>query len=144
MRTLNVMQRPLNNILLLPVLLLLIPLMAFVVIPQSGENLQQNKEPAVTVGMTNTMKFTPDTVRIEPGETVRWENSSLLAHSVTGDPSLSTIEGSAKLPEGAKPFDSGMMDPKQTFEHTFQVPGTYQYFCIPHEGTKMYGWVIVK
>lgn len=138
------MQRPLNNILLLPVLLLLIPLMAFVVIPQSGENLQQNKEPAVTVGMTNTMKFTPDTVRIEPGETVRWENSSLLAHSVTGDPSLSTIEGSAKLPEGAKPFDSGMMDPKQTFEHTFQVPGTYQYFCIPHEGTKMYGWVIVK
>lgn len=138
------MQRPLNNILLLPVLLHLIPLMAFVVVPQSGENLQQNKEPAVTVGMTNSMKFTPDTVRIEPGETVRWENSSLLAHSVTGDPSLSTIEGSAELPEGAKPFDSGMMDPKQTFEHTFQVPGTYQYFCIPHEGTKMYGWVIVK
>ncbi|MGK7368886.1 MAG: cupredoxin domain-containing protein, partial [Candidatus Halalkalibacterium sp. M3_1C_030] len=63
--------------------------------------------------------------------------------SVTGDPSLSTIEGSAELPKDAKPFNSGMMDPEQTFEHTFEIPGTYKYFCIPHEGTRMYGWVIV-
>lgn len=101
-------------------------------------------EPAVTVEMTNTMKFTPDTVRIETGETVKWGNTSLLAHSVTGDPSQSTVEGSAELPDGANPFDSGMLDPKQTFEHTFEVPGTYQYFCIPHEGPKMFGWVIVE
>ncbi|MDX1638599.1 MAG: plastocyanin/azurin family copper-binding protein [Balneolaceae bacterium] len=100
--------------------------------------------PAATVGMTNTMKFTPDTVRISAGETVEWNNSSLLAHSVTGDPSQSTIQGSAQLPEGADPFDSGMMDPKETFRHTFNTPGTYQYFCIPHEGAKMYGWVIVE
>ncbi|MDZ7682699.1 MAG: plastocyanin/azurin family copper-binding protein [Fodinibius sp.] len=111
----------------------------------SSDNIQKDKSrPVVTVGMTNTMKFTPDTVRIEVGETVKWKNTSLLAHSVTADPSQSTIEGSSKLPEGAAPFDSGMMDPKQTFTHTFEVPGTYKYFCIPHEGTKMYGWVIVS
>lgn len=102
------------------------------------------QEPAATVGMTNTMKFNPDTVRINTGETVEWTNSSLLAHSVTGDPSQSTIEGSAQLPEGAKPFDSGMMDPDETFTHTFTKPGTYKYFCIPHEGAKMFGWVIVE
>lgn len=103
----------------------------------------QEDKPAVTVGMTNTMNFTPDTVRIEVGQTVLWKNSSLLAHTVTGNPSESTVEGSAKLPEGAKPFNSGMLDPDQRYSHTFTKPGTYQYFCIPHEGAKMYGWVIV-
>ncbi len=105
---------------------------------------KQNVDPTVTIEMTNTMKFTPDTVRIESGQTVKWKNTSLLAHSVTGDPSKASIEGSAQLPNGAKPFDSGMMDPKQTFTHTFTVSGTYKYFCIPHEGAKMYGWVIVN
>jgi len=113
-------------------------------IPFNGPDQDNGTEPVVTVGMTNTMKFTPDTVRIQKGETVRWENSSLIAHTVTGDPSLETVEGSAKLPEQAEPFDSGMMDPEQTFEHTFNVSGTYKYFCIPHEGTKMFGWVIVE
>ena len=103
-----------------------------------------DKEPAVTVGMTNTMKFTPDTVRIETGETVLWENTSLLAHTVTGDPSESTVQGSAKLPADAEPFNSGMLDPEQTYKHTFNEPGTYQYFCIPHEGAKMVGWVVVN
>ncbi len=101
-------------------------------------------EPADTVGMTNTMKFDADTVRIEAEETVVWKNSSLLAHSVTADPSESTIDGSAELPEGAEPFNSGMMDPEETFSHTFEVPGTYKYFCIPHEGANMYGWIIVE
>ncbi|HKK45001.1 MAG TPA: plastocyanin/azurin family copper-binding protein [Balneolaceae bacterium] len=100
--------------------------------------------PATSVEMTNMLKFNPDTVRIKVGETVRWHNTSDLVHSVTGDPSKATIKGSAQLPEGAKPFNSGMMDPKATFTHTFTVAGTYKYFCIPHEGVKMYGWVIVK
>ncbi|MDZ7720525.1 MAG: plastocyanin/azurin family copper-binding protein [Balneolaceae bacterium] len=103
-----------------------------------------NAEPAATVGMTNTMKFTPDTVRIDVGETVEWTNSSLLAHTVTGDPSKAAIEGSVQLPEGSKAFDSGMLSPDQTFTHTFKKAGTYKYFCIPHEATKMYGWVIVE
>lgn len=111
------------------------------VMPQEVSN--HNAEPAATVEMTNTMKFTPDTVWIESGETVLWKNTSLLVHSVTGDPSVSSIQGTASLPNDAKAFNSGMMDPKEQFRHTFKVPGTYQYFCIPHEGAKMYGWVIV-
>lgn len=89
------------------------------------------------------MKFTPDTVTVKTGQAVEWKNTSLLAHSVTGDPSQSTMEGSARLPAGARAFDSGMMDPKKTFTHTFREPGTYQYFCIPHEGAEMYDWVVV-
>jgi plastocyanin len=105
---------------------------------------EEKPEPDVVVGMTNTMKFTPDTVKINVGEPVKWENTSLLAHSVTADPAKLTIEESVQLPDGAASFDSGMMDPEQTFQHTFKTSGTYQYFCIPHEGAKMYGWIIVK
>lgn len=103
-----------------------------------------NKEPAVTIGMTNTMKFTPDTVSIEAGQTVKWENTSLLAHSVTGDPDLSTVQGSVELPNSAEAFNSGILNPEETYIHTFKEPGTYQYFCIPHEGAKMYGWILVS
>lgn len=90
------------------------------------------------------MTFTPDTVEIEAGETVKFVNSSMLAHSVTGYPELSTVEGSAELPKEAEVFNSGMLDPDETFTHTFDEPGTYKYFCIPHEGAKMFGWVIVS
>lgn len=114
----------------------------------SGQNsgIQQinSNDPAATVEMTNTMKFVPDTVRIKVGDTVEWINTSLLAHTVTGDPSEAAIEGSAALPDGAKTFNSGMLDPEETFTHTFEIKGTYQYFCIPHEGAKMIGWVIVE
>lgn len=106
--------------------------------------IKKNSEPVTVVEMTNTMKFVPDTVSIQVGDTVRWENTSVVVHSVTGDPSLVAIDGSAKLPDQAETFNSGMMDPDETFEHVFTVPGTYQYFCIPHEGTKMYGWIIVE
>lgn len=105
---------------------------------------QSSSKPAAVVGMTNTLKFKPDTVQIQAGETVRWENTSIVVHTVTADPEEATLEESVRLPEGASPFDSGNMDPEATFEYTFEVPGTYRYFCIPHEATKMYGTVIVK
>lgn len=104
---------------------------------------QSGDEPAAVVGMTNALKFKPDTVRVRASSAVRWENSSIIVHTVTADPEKATMEGSVHLPEGASPFNSGDMEPKATFEHTFEVPGTYRYFCIPHEATKMYGTVIV-
>jgi plastocyanin len=99
---------------------------------------------AAEVGMTNTLEFAPDTVRIDVGETVRWTNSSVIVHTVTADPDAATLDESVRLPDGADPFDSGTLDPEATYEHTFDGPGTYRYFCIPHEGTKMYGTVIVE
>lgn len=101
-------------------------------------------DPGVTVDMTNTLEFVPDTVRVEPGATIRWVNGSMIVHTVTADPDQATKDESAQLPEGASAFDSGDLDPDASFDHTFTVPGTYRYFCIPHEGTKMYGTVIVE
>lgn len=124
--------------------ILLIPLVVWSM--DSGNipnHVTETATPAATVEMTNSLNFTPDTVIIHTGETVRWKNTSLLVHTVTGDPSKKTMEISATLPEGARRFDSGNLEPNEAFEHTFTVPGTYGYFCIPHEAA-MRGIVIVK
>jgi plastocyanin len=48
------------------------------------------------------------------------------------------------LPSGAKPFDSGFMQPDATFDYTFTVRGTYKYTCVPHEKDGMNGVIVVK
>lgn len=98
----------------------------------------------VKVGMTNTLKFTPQTVTVHVGDTVVWHNGSALTHTVTDVPKLASKQGDATLPKGAKPFNSGYLNPGQSYSHTFTVPGTYHYFCIPHEATGMVGVVIVN
>ena len=105
---------------------------------------QSDEEPAAVVSMTNTMKYTPDTARVEVGQTVRWENSSAVMHTVTADPEEAFKDKSVALPDGASTFNSGNLAPKETFEHTFEVAGTYRYFCIPHEAAGMTGTVIVE
>jgi len=102
-----------------------------------------SEKPAVVVGMTNTMTYTPDTVRVQVGETVRWKNSSDVMHTVTADPAEAFKDASVMLPDGAETFNSGNLSPSATFEHTFEVAGTYRYFCMPHEAVGMYGTVIV-
>lgn len=98
----------------------------------------------VQVGMTNTLKFTPHTVTVHVGDTVEWHNGSALTHTVTDVPKLASKQGDATLPRGAKPFNSGYLNPGQSYSHTFTVPGTYHYFCIPHEATGMVATVVVK
>lgn len=104
---------------------------------------QASEELAATVGMTNTLSFTKDTVRVEVGETVRWKNNSVIVHTVTADPAKATMDDSMHLPDSATSFHSGDLEPEETFEHTFETPGRYRYFCVPHEGA-MRATVIVE
>jgi len=99
---------------------------------------------ATRVTMTNRLTYEAEAVRVRVGETVTWENTSDLIHTVTGDPSRAADEGSVSLPDGAAPFDSGNLQPGETFSHTFRVPGEYVYFCVPHEAAGMVGRVIVE
>lgn len=100
---------------------------------------------AAEVTMTNQLRYVPGTVRIRAGETVRWRNTTPLIHTVTADPARAmNPEESVSLPTGADAFDSGELEPDQVFEHTFDVPGEYRYFCVPHEGAAMVGTVIVE
>ncbi|MEF8816396.1 MAG: plastocyanin/azurin family copper-binding protein [Salinibacter sp.] len=104
---------------------------------------QTSGEPAATIGMTNTLSFTEDTVRVEVGETVRWKNDSVIVHTVTADEEEATMDKSVRLPDGADPFHSGTLEAGETFEYTFETPGRYRYFCVPHEAA-MRATVIVE
>lgn len=58
-------------------------------------------------------------VFVKAGQTVTWTNRSAngLPHSVT------SVNGQ---------FDSGIFGPGGTYSHTFNTPGVYEYYCLPH------------
>lgn len=98
----------------------------------------------VVVEMTGDLVFAPETVTVEAGDTVQWRNVSNVIHTATADPDAAADPGHVTLPEGAEAFSSGILPPGQTFSHTFEVPGRYQYVCLPHEAAGMIGEVIVE
>ncbi|TKX52502.1 halocyanin, partial [Halorubrum sp. SS7] len=38
----------------------------------------------------------------------------------------------------------GRLENGDRFDHTFTVPGTYEYVCIPHRKAGMFGTVVVE
>ena len=79
----------------------------------------------VTVRMEDNF-FAPANITVEPGTTVTWVQSGDNPHTTT---SYDGLWDSGLLPGGSR----------QTFSFTFEEPGTYDYFCIPHEDLGMVG-----
>lgn len=86
--------------------------------------------------------FRPRGVLIRPGQAVRWVNrdagnvhTATAYHPDNGKP--------LRIPEGAKPWDSGYLMPNDAFVMVFDVPGVYDYYCIPHEQAGMVGRIVV-
>lgn len=98
---------------------------------------------AAVVEMTNSLEYIPSQITVRVGDTVEWRNTSDLVHTVTADPSLARNEEHVQLPPGAEEFNSGDIPPGESFRHTFETAGMYEYFCIPHEMRGMLGSVVV-
>ncbi|GAA0281516.1 plastocyanin/azurin family copper-binding protein [Halobacterium noricense] len=77
--------------------------------------------------------FDPIGLHVEPGTTVRFEIAAG-AHSATAYENRIPADGSA--------FDSGTIS-SGAFEYTFEAPGTYDYYCIPHKTVGMVGRIVV-
>ncbi len=97
-----------------------------------------------TVNMTDSLKFDPATITVPKGATITWKNTGSLVHTSTDDPSKATNKANAALPSGAKPWDSGDVNPGASWSHTFDTPGQYTYFCVPHEASGMIGHITVS
>ncbi len=97
----------------------------------------------VTIEMTGELVYEPAAATVRVGDIVRWVNVSNVPHTVTADPDLAVNPQSVMLPAGAAPFDSGLISPGGAYTHTFSVPGTYRYFCRPHEGAGMIATIVV-
>ena len=88
--------------------------------------------------------FQPAQLTIKVGETVEWKNVGNSVHHASSDPSTAVNPAEVSNPPGAKPFDSGFLQPGQSYTYTFTVPGTYKYICAPHETSGMLGEVVVR
>jgi len=99
--------------------------------------------PGITIRMTSSYEFAPKTLTIKAGDTILWKNDSSAVHTVTDDPALASAKQDATTPPGAEPFNSGPVEPGKQYSRTFAVPGTYKYFCVPHEVVGMVGTIVV-
>ncbi|MDQ3851368.1 MAG: plastocyanin/azurin family copper-binding protein [Thermoproteota archaeon] len=66
--------------------------------------------------------YSPNSIQVSAGTTVTWTNDDAQPHTVTS--------GENATPDGR--FDSSIMAPAATFEHTFAEAGEVPYFCILH------------
>ncbi|QIO22828.1 plastocyanin/azurin family copper-binding protein [Haloarcula sp. JP-L23] len=113
--------------------------------PQTGGETTDSGGGTVTIAMTDDLVFDPDETTVEPGTTVVWENVGDVGHTVTAygddipDEADFFASGGVSNEEAARSAypDQGNVPGGATFEHTFDVPGEYGYFCIPHEGAGM-------
>ncbi len=75
----------------------------------------------------HNITFVPKRIEVAAGTTVRWTNNDPVVHTITAD------DGS---------WDSGAIEPGQTWSHTFTQPGEYHFHCTPHPFMK--GVVVVR
>src|SRR5437867_7831541 len=72
--------------------------------------------------------FGPSTLTINVGDSVTWTNDATDPHTSTSDTGL---------------WDSGSVDPGQSFTHTFSSAGTFAYHCTFHQSLGMVGTIVV-
>jgi plastocyanin len=73
--------------------------------------------------------YSPNPGEVKVGEPVTWTNDDTQIHTaVSGISPLNDTADSG--PDGV--FDSGIMQPKDTFEFTFDQAGEYDYYCTLH------------
>lgn len=92
-----------------------------------GSASAQEKKAAETAVKIDNFTFSPATVTVTAGSTVRWTNHDDIPHNVVSED---------------KSFKSKAMDTDENFSFTFTKAGTYTYFCSIHP--KMTGKIIVQ
>ena len=98
------------------------------------QDLTEPPDPApgdvVEIQLSN-FTFSQRELRVAPGTTVRWRNTTSTFHTVTPD-------GHSQWSE----WQTAGVD--ETFEVRFDQVGTFPYFCLPHRALGMTGTVIVE
>src|ERR671911_731621 len=69
-----------------------------------------------------TDAYQPNPIQVSTGAAVTWTNNDAQPHTATS--------GENATPD--QRFDSGIMAPAATFEHTFTEAGEYPYYCLLH------------
>lgn len=73
--------------------------------------------PVAHVVIIEGMRFTPQVVQVQPGDTITWENRDLVAHNVTAK---------------AITLRSGDLAPGQSWRYTMPPGSSFDYACTLH------------
>lgn len=71
--------------------------------------------------------FSPSTLTVSAGTIVKWTNNDNMPHTVTNPLGL---------------FDSGTLNPGESYTFVFNIPDTYIFFCQLH--ANMNGTIVVN
>jgi plastocyanin len=87
----------------------------------------------------------PNLVHVQPGGTVVWVGEGLRNTTTAYHPETN---GPQRIPDGAEPWDSGLLREDAQFTHTFEEAGIYDYadtteLCGSHESFGIVGRVVV-
>ena len=80
------------------------------------------------VKMTNALRYMPMTITVHKGDQIKWRNvsSAGLQHTST-----------------SKTWNSGVLNPGQSFTRRFNALGTFKYHCMFHGSQGMLGSIKV-
>lgn len=89
--------------------------------PPPTAALSPTPTPGKNTVIINNMQFTPHGLAVPIGTTVTWTNQDTIAHTTTADNTA-----------GNEFWNSGTLQPGQSFSKTFTIPGQYSYHCNIH------------
>ena len=95
----------------------------------------------VTVGPGGVTVFSPDTLNISVGDTVRWTWDSS-GHSVTSG-GMCAADSQFCSPTDTDCGAGVLSNTGAVYEHTFNQSGVYSYFCVAHCSRGMTGTITV-
>ena len=76
----------------------------------------------------SNFEFSQNSLTVKAGTTVVWTNNDGTSHTVTSD--------------SGSELSSKTLSSRDTYEHTFNTPGTYTYHCAFHSSMK--GTIVVQ
>ena len=124
-----------------------LPVVAFLAV--LGACSSPSADPFVT--MTSDHLFAPNEVLVEPGTRIVFTNEDDEPHSVTAYqdaiPDDATYFSSGDLTSEAdarEKVGDALVVPGESYEVSLDKPGSYEYFCIPHEDHGMKGRIVVE
>ncbi len=91
---------------------------------QQNTQTEQTQQPKTSSISIKNYSFNPNSTTVSAGTTVIWTNNDPMAHQIKSDT-----------------FNSAVLNSGETFQFTFNIPGTYNYICSIHPSMK--GKIIV-
>jgi plastocyanin len=98
--------------------------------PSGGGQVTNPPTPGTVAVNIQDFSYSPATVTVKAGTTVRWTNRGPSAHTTVSDTGLWDSKTLAS-PSGGDAYGSGS-SAGGSFQFTFTQPGTYSYHCSLH------------